>query len=173
MTNPLTTLMTFLFFMTIILFGVMGSIDYVSADPKESPTEFVYKDGDETYTLHLMPVDEESERLAKLYKIHTYHSSLGSMIHTEDEDAFEASVLPITIKNTVLIREGFTLITNEDFGELLEQAKKEFGDLEDVAVPNVMRGLFSRGFARPILRGGEYVEDEFMIHNVILEYWGK
>ena len=139
----------------------------------ETGSSYSYKADGKSYTLLYKPADEETELLILRFKVHSLNTCIGSVVKADSPDAPGEEVYPLMIDNLILMRTGFTDITNEDFVELIEKSKHKFADLRTLHWEEIKYALSGRNLARPLLVDGEFDEDRFRIHNVILEYWGR
>jgi len=134
--------------------------------------EYKYKVGDKEYTLAVEPYDDESKELVHEYKLQTLNTSMGMMHNAANVEIAEKDIKPIITSNHIIMREGYTKVTDQQFQLLMVQAMGRFPDLVGVRWDVVKSGLARRDWARPYLKDGEFAEGEFLLHNTLITYWG-
>ena len=110
--------------------------------------EYKYTVEDKEYTLAVEPYDDKTKELVHKYKFHTLNSSVGSKLMMHNPPRRERLPRPIVTSKYIIIREGWTEVTDRDFKLLMVQAKERFPDLMEVEWEVVKLGLVRRGWVR-------------------------
>jgi len=134
--------------------------------------EYKYEVEDREYTLAVEPFDEETKELVHKYKLQTLNTSMGMMHNAANVEIAEKDIKPILTSKHIIMREGYTRVTDQQFQLLMVQAMSKFPDLVGVRWDVVKAGLARRDWARPYLKDGEFAEGEFLLHNTLIVYWG-
>ena len=134
--------------------------------------EYKYEVEDKEYTLNVEPYDDETKELVHKYKLQTLNTSMGMMHNAANVEIAEKDIKPIITSKHIIMREGYTRVTDQQFQLLMVQAMGRFPDLVGVRWDVVKAGLARRDWARPYLKDGEFAEGEFLLHNTLIVYWG-
>ena len=134
---------------------------------------YKYVKNEVMYTLHVMPYDEKSAELIRKYTIRTLEGSLGARLDLDLEMLRLSDLKPMITSKGLLLREGYTRISDKDFQQLIARVSDRFQDLRGVRWLDVKRGLAHRDLARPILNGENIVEGHFLLHNLVFDYWSS
>ncbi len=134
--------------------------------------DYTYTVEDKEYTLNVEPYDDETKELVHKYKLQTLNTSMGMMHNAANVEIAEKDIKPILTSSHIIMREGYTRVTDQQFQLLMVQAMSKFPDLVGVRWDVVKAGLARRDWARPYLKDGEFAEGEFLLHNTLIVYWG-
>ena len=173
--RPIPTIASLVLGITLALWAVYSieADEPVEAPPVEVRTGFHYEMNGNPYHLTFLPSDKKSEALIRKYRMFSLHHSLGSVLRAENTAIKESYVKHIIADDKIIVRDGYTRMTNLSFKELLEDAASQFQDLQHVPWTLIKQGLDNMGWIQPILdeESGEISDTHFQLHEVIVEHW--